>query len=165
MKIFVVILFACLTLQGIGAEEPAEGKEPKVLLVYEESNKNIDPWTAIFREELRKQRISFLDVPAATARGVDLSSYDFIVVYGAVMAFTSKEPIRDWLGESKTMNGKKTALFVTANRWYLEKYTAQLTDALKKNGSVPIDVVSAATKKMSDPEKQMLVSEFVKGIR
>lgn len=164
MKRFTAVFCLILASLNIGSQEVDADKSQSVLLIYEESNKNIDPWRAVFREEFSRLGVPYEDIPAAGVGKTDLAAYRAIVVYGSVMAFATKEPIRDWLDGAAKITAKKTALFVTANRWFLEKYTGQLVAALEKKNLAPVDVVSAATKNLKAGDKTALVAEFAKKI-
>ena len=137
-----------------------QGK-PRVLLAYELADKNLDPWRALFRTELDAAGYAIEEVEAARLSAATLSGYDLIVIHGAVMAFTFKEPMRDWLNTKPKLAGRKVALFVTANRWFLKKYDDQLLGLLKKADASIVDAVSTATKALSDGEKRQFVRAFV----
>jgi lactam utilization protein B len=92
---------------------------------------------------------------------MDLTKYSAVLVHGMVMAFASKSPVRDWLKAEKRLEGKKVYLFVTANRWFLDKLYKQLGDLLARDKAGSVDAVSAATKKMDDAAKEAAVRAFV----
>ncbi|MCX7028314.1 MAG: hypothetical protein NT061_12725 [Spirochaetes bacterium] len=135
--------------------------KPRILLAYELADKNLDPWRAFFRTELDSAGYALEEVEAARLSATTLSNYDLIVIYGAVMAFTFKEPMRDWLNTKPKLAGGKVALFVTANRWFLRKYNDQLLGLLRQADAIIVDAVSTATKALSDDEKRRLVRAFV----
>jgi hypothetical protein len=92
---------------------------------------------------------------------MDLAKYRAVLVHGMVMAFASKSPVRDWLKAERRLEGKKVFLFVTANRWFLDKLYKQLGDLLMKDKAGAVDAVSAATKKMDAAAKESAVRAFV----
>jgi hypothetical protein len=165
-----VFLLVVVAASGIAAQTPASSKttdavthpgKPRVLLAYELADKTLDPWRALLRTELDSAGYALEEGEAARLSPATLSNYDLIVIHGAVMAFTFKEPMRDWLNTSPKLAGRKVALFVTANRWFLEKYDGQLAGLLKKADASIVDAVSTATKSLSDVEKRGLVRAFV----
>jgi hypothetical protein len=169
-KYLCVFLLVLVAASGLAAQATASTKttdaathpgKPRVLLAYELADKNLDPWRALFRTELDSAGYALEEVEAAKLSAATLSNYDLIVIHGAVMAFTFKEPIRDWLNTSPKLAGRQVALFVTANRWFLEKYDGQLTGLLKKADASIVDAVSTATKSLSDGEKRQFVRAFV----
>ena len=78
-----------------------------------------------------------------------------------VMAFAMKSPVRDWLKAEKRLEGERVALYVTANRWSLDKLTKQLVDLVKKDKAEPVDAVSTATKPMDAAAKEAAARNFV----
>jgi len=133
----------------------------KILFAYEESNEKLDPWLARFNSAFSAANLTADKKAATDLASADFSKYDLIVVYGAVMAFTAKEPLRDWLTKESGLSGKKVALFVTANRWFLKKYDDQLLSLLKQKNASVVDAVSGATKDLSESEKRKMVGDFV----
>ena len=166
-----IILFASITMlfaQTTTAQEPpaqvsaANGTAgKKILFAFEESNEKLDPWLSRFNVAFVAANVNVDKKAASELASVDFSKYDLIVVYGAVMAFTSKEPLREWLTKENRLAGTKVALFVTANRWFLKKYDDQLLGLLKKNKVTVVDAVSGATKDLSEIDKQKMVGDFV----
>ena len=157
-KIVILLVMSVLILSGIFAENPASGTSKKVLLIFEESNENTDPWLARLRAAFASNNIQFDEKSAAQMSGTEMSSYDLIYIYGTVMAFTGKEPIRDWLKTGPAVDGRKIFLFITANRWFVDKYTGQLTDLLEDGNADIVDTVSAATKELTDEEKDRIIA-------
>jgi len=154
------VLYVLLVLITAGCLFGNEQK--KVLFVYEESNEKLDPWLTLFRTQMSGMNL-IVDESAASAVGdKNLSSYDSILIYGSVMAFTSKEPVRDWLETEPDLTDKDVLLFVTANRWFLDKYTDQLVALLKGRNAQLVDAVTAATKNLSSDEKKKLVADHLK---
>ena len=135
--------------------------DKKILFAYEESNEKLDPWLARFNSAFSAANLTADKKAATDLASADFSKYDLIVVYGAVMAFTAKEPLRDWLTKESGLSGKKVALFVTANRWFLKKYDDQLLSLLKQKNANVVDAVSGATKDLTESEKQKMVGDFV----
>lgn len=160
MAIIASLAVFAVTGQRATTQQPAAEKL-SVLFVYEEENEKLSPWIASFREELRAANVVFDECPAKDALAVDLSKYDRILVYGAVIAFTANEPVRDWLAKEDRLSGKSVTLAVTANRWFLKKYHGQLIDLLKKKRALTVDAVSAATKNLSVAEKKELAKKTV----
>lgn len=142
MKKIPVIVFGCLLAASLGAETVSG----KVLYVYDEVNEQSKPYISYFRDGFAAAGISFDEAAASGLKAKDLSSYEFIVVHGMVMAFNSKSPVRDWLKTKPDLDGKKVSLFVTANRWFLKNLFGQLTELLRKENADVIDAVSMATK-------------------
>ncbi|MFA6007946.1 MAG: hypothetical protein WC784_04890 [Candidatus Shapirobacteria bacterium] len=165
MKKFAILcLFLLAAMSGAFAQK-AFGAPQRILLAYELVDKGIDPWRAYFRDEYSSPDYVLEEIEASKLSAMKPSDYDFIIVYGAVMAFTSKEPIRDWLNTNPKLAQKNVGLFVTANRWFLKKYNDQLLSLLKKSGATVVDAVSAETKKLSDKEKQQLVHTFAQKVK
>jgi hypothetical protein len=161
-----LMLFAlCASLAVCAFGQQAAGADAngvrKVLFVYEEDEDKLMPWIDSFREELRESGISFDECPAKEAPAADVAKYDAILIYGAVIAFASQEPVRDWLGKESRLSGKSVSLIVTANRWSLEKYYGQLTKLLADKRAVTVDSVSSATKKLSETDRKALVKAAV----
>jgi hypothetical protein len=136
----------------------------KILFAYEESNEKLDPWIGRFNNAFAAADINVVKKPALDLSSTDISKYDLIVIYGSVMAFTSKEPLRDWLSKENRLAGKNVALFVTANRWFLKKYDDQLLSLLKQKNANVVDAVSGATKDLDDTAKERMVGDFVRKI-
>lgn len=158
----LLFLFCILGASLLYAETPVSSESGKILFVYEESNEQLDPWIARMENYLNRQGIPFDKMAAAEASSLELedfSSYRGLVLYGAVMAFTSNEPLRDWLKEEPSLQDQKVLLLVTANRWFLPKYTRQLKSLLKDEGAELIDDVTAVTKDLSEEEKDALLQE------
>jgi len=151
-RIFLCVFLVLIIGGGVFGNEPK-----KVLFVYEESNKKIDPWLTLFRSQMTNGDYEFDESPASTTGTKDFSSYDSLVIYASVMAFSMKEPVRDWLETEPVLAGKDVLLFVTASRWFLDKYTEQLVSLIKRRNAHVVDVVSSATKKLSPDEKKKLV--------
>jgi len=156
-KILLTFILATMALVATVAENP-------LLFVYEESNDNTDPWLEMLRHNLKSRSIDFEEKSASDLEGVDLSSFDRVFFYGAVMGFTLKEPLRSWLDSSPDLTGKKVSLLVTASRWFLEKYTAQLEERLEESGAGKIDAISSVTQNLSDEEKESIAAAAVAAI-
>ena len=158
----IVLLAVMACLHGFAFAEQTGSQGPKsVLVVYEESQPGIDAWRTLFREELAAANFKTDEKTAAEAVSSDPAKYDQVIIYGTVMAFTTKEPIRDWLEKKQTFSGRPVRLFVTANRWFLKEYHGKLQELLKKDGANVVDAVSAATAKLTDGDKRSLVHDFV----
>lgn len=143
----------------------AQEARNKVLYVYDEVNEQSEPYIANFRSALAAAGVSFDEVTAADlAAGktsVNPASYDRVLIHGMVMAFNGKSPVRDWLKKKPALEGTKVSLFVTANRWFLDKLFAQLTGLVKKDGGELVDAVSMATKDTTDAEEKAAVEAQV----
>jgi len=137
---------------------------PAVLYVFEESNENIDPWNDLFQKKLRELGYTYDAAAAGQMNSVSLEKYSHVIIHGAVMAFASKEPVRDWLKTGPNLSGKRIVLFVTANRWFLGKYFNQLLSLLGERGAEVVDSVSSATKDLTAEEKAALVDQVVRVI-
>jgi len=153
------VLIVSLLLAAAGCIFGNEQK--KVLFVYEERNESIDPWLTLFRSRLNEQNLSFDESDAASAVSRDLSAYDTVLIYGTVMAFTAKEPVRDWLSKEPDLEGKDVQLFVTAHRWFVDKYTRQLVSLIRGRNAQLVDAVSSATKEMNPGDKKSFVDDHL----
>jgi hypothetical protein len=141
--------------------QTASSIQKNALIIYEEENTFISPWINLITAELTSSNISVEKVPALKANTKDFSKYSYIIIYGAVMAFTQNEPIRDWLEKEVDFFGRKVNLIITAGTGDLEKYNDQLKKLFKKDRAIVVDTVTSATKKLSAEEKKLLVKGFV----
>ena len=157
----VILLSGLGALYGQQESDASKSKDRIVLLAFEESNEKIDPWLERFRKVLRAENVHFEEKAAKELATTDLAKYDLIIIYGAVMAFTAKEPLRDWLSKEPRLSGMKVGLLVTANRWFLGEYYAQLTDLLKNRKATMVDAVSAATEALKEDAKDKILMDFV----
>lgn len=166
MKYFLTAFFLSMTVFAFSQQAVSTDASAKrtVLFVYEEDNEKLGPWLERFRNEFRSSGVLFDELPAKEVATADVAKYDTIVIYGTVMAFASMEPVRDWLAKETRLSGKKVGLIVTANSWSLKKYYGQLTELLKKKQIVPVDAVSAATKNLTETEKNALVKNSIGAI-
>jgi len=147
---------------GLSAQNPIPKTETtRVLYVYEENNPSLDVWKRLIKMEYLASGFQFEERSAAELGTVDLSRYDSILIHGAVMVFTWKEPLRDWLERNQTFAGRRVVLLVTANQWFLKEYQTRLAELLQKSRA-QVDVVSAATKSLTDQEKLQLVRETIR---
>ena len=135
--------------------------QAKILYVYDEVNDQSKPYIGWFKTALEANGIAYDEATAMQAAQRDLSQYRLILAHGMVMAFDSKSPVRDWLKAERRLAGKPVALFVTANRWFLDKLTKELRDLLDKDGATTVDALSTATKKLDVAGKQAAVNAFV----
>jgi hypothetical protein len=159
-----VLFAACLVAtlaQVLSAQAAAPATAGKVLYVYDQVNDKATPYIGHFEASLAAEGIAFDEATAAQAATMDLSSYRVILVHGMVMAFATSSPVRDWLKAEKRLGGKRVALFVTANRWSLDKLYKQLVDLLKKDRAEPVDAISTATKSLDADAKAAAVRSFV----
>ena len=158
MKRAIAILFAVTCVIATLAAQTAP---PRTLFVYDEVNDQTKPYISHFREAFAASGTAFDEAAAADLKGRDLSRYDVVVLHGIVQAFNMKSPIRDWLKTKPDLAGKRIYLFVTANRWFLDKLNRDLTGLLAKAGVKPVDAVSMATKDTDDAAERAAVIRFV----
>ena len=130
MKKLALMITLLAMISMLIAQESAAQVQPengttgkKILFAYEESNEKLDRWLARFNSAFTAANSNVDKKAALELSSTDLSKYDLIVIYGSVMAFASKEPLRDWLTKENRLAGTKVALFVTANRWFLKNTT------------------------------------------
>jgi hypothetical protein len=154
-----MLMLACFILLACALGAQASGR--KILYVYDEVNNNSKPYIDYFREALTAQGIAYDEATASQVASKDLSGYQTILVHGMVMAFASKSPVRDWLKADRRLEGKNVELFVTANRWFVDKLFKQLSDLLAKDKADSVDAVSMATKSMDAAAKKAAVRSFV----
>jgi hypothetical protein len=154
-----LLLVGCLAVLALSVA--AQPRAEKLLFVYDEVNEQSRPYIEYFKKALAAQGLAYDEATAAQAQAMDPREYRAVLIHGMVMAFTTKSPVRDWLKSEKRLEGKPVALFVTANRWFLEKLYGQLLDLLKKDKAVSVDSVSSATKAMDDAAKEAAVRSFV----
>jgi hypothetical protein len=157
MKKFLILLCLASIAVALGAQAPAG----KILYVYDEANEQSAPYIGYFKSALAAEGIEYDETTAARVPAMDLTKYRALLVHGMVMAFTSKSPVRDWLKAEKRLAGRRVALLVTANRWFLDKHFKQLGGLLEKDGAAPVDAVSAATKNLDAAAKEAAVRNIV----
>ena len=116
--IFIILIFTVLTL-CLSAQ--SEGSRKEILYIHEESNENIDPWKDMFESVITENNFKLTTKTASDLDSTNLDSYDYIIIHASVMAFTFKEPIRDWLKTYPDLSDNSVVLFVTANRWFSGK--------------------------------------------
>jgi hypothetical protein len=161
----VLLSLAFLACAGIAMAEDLEPGARKVLYVYDEVNKNSEPYIGYFRKAFTEASIAFDEASVADIKGKNLADYRAIVMHGMVMAFNSKSELRDWLKTSPDLKDRKVSLFVTANRWFLDNLYRDLTGLLKKDGADVIDAVSQATKNLNEEGKMALVKAQVSKLK
>ena len=154
-------LFAILCLSTALAALGAQTAKIKALYVYDEVDEHSTPYLGHFRDAFAAEGIAHDEVIAAEAASKDLSQYDAVVVHGMVMAFAMKSPVRDWLKTGPNLAGKKVALLVTANRWFLGTLFGQLSKLAAKTGAATVDAVSMATQKTDAAEETAAVRRQV----
>ncbi|OHD80174.1 MAG: hypothetical protein A3J97_06155 [Spirochaetes bacterium RIFOXYC1_FULL_54_7] len=159
MKRMVILACTILVTLSLGADPALK----EVLHVYDEVNDNSKPYLGYFGEVYANQGIDHYQVTVAELEAVDLERYDTIVIHAMVMAFNMKSPVRDWLKTKPPLAGKKTYLFVTANRWYLDRLYGQLTSLLE--GNTELDAVSMATKDLDETSKRAVVQALAARIK
>lgn len=158
MRRFLVVACLAALAAALGAQVAVNGK---VLYVYDEVNDQSKPYIAWFKAAFAAEGIAYDEATASQMKAIDPSKYRALVVHGMVMAFNSKSPVRNWLKAEGRLAGERVSLFVTANRWFLDKLYGQLTDLLKKDRVQSIDGFSAATKSMDAAAKEAAVRAFV----
>jgi hypothetical protein len=164
MKICIVAMISLLFCIANVQSNDTVTNSSNILFVYEQADEKINQWVELFKKEFAKQNRSVEYVVSADANKKNISSFSSVVIYGAVLAFTFKEPVRDWLKTDVNLTGKKVHLIVTANRWFVEDYFKQLKNELTKKKAEPVNAVSTATAKLSDTDKATFVNNFVKNI-
>lgn len=160
-----LLCLSFLACAGFVSAEDAGSGAQKVLYVYDEVNKNSEPYIGYFRKAFNEAGIAFDEVAVADIKSKNLADYRAIVMHGMVMGFNSKSEIRDWLKTSPDLKNRKVSLFVTANRWFLANLYRDLTGLLKTEGADVIDAVSQATKKLSEDDKLALVRAQVSKLK
>jgi hypothetical protein len=159
MKRMIILACTILAALSLGADPLSRG----VLHVYDEMNDNATPYLGYFKEAYANRGVEYRHVTIADLKADDLASHDTIVIHAMVMAFNMKSPVRDWLKTNPPLSGKRTYLFVTANRWFLDKLYGQLTGLL--DGKTGLDAVSMATKDLDETAKQAAVQAQVDKLR
>ena len=149
-------------LAGLASAAFAQNK--KALLIYDEDNKESAPYRAALASELREVGFYCEVTSVAKLSTQDLAHCDLVVIYSIVMAFASKSPLRDWLKSGPDLAGRKVAILVTANRWKLSDLYKQQLDLLAKRRADVVDSVSAATKNLTQADKDALIRDFAKSI-
>jgi hypothetical protein len=139
--------------------QDAVGK--RALFVYDGDIDELKPCIGYFHDAMKEAGLQADEIAAPKMKGKDLGQYDLILIYGAVMAFGSQSPVRDWLKTKPDLERRKVALFVTANRWFLDSVYRQLLSLLGKDKADVVDAASAATQKLSEGDKRALVAEHV----
>lgn len=137
----------------------AQTAQQSILFLYEESNENIDPWIQRISQGLSERGISYQARAAADIDAADLEDTQRILLFGSVMGFTLSEPLRAWLNSEPEIKGKEVVLLVTAGRWFLDRYTLQLTERLNQNEAMVIDAVASVTEELTDQQKDQLVTQ------
>lgn len=151
-----IVVFSLIGMYAFA--DPAAGR---VLYVYDEVNEQSRPYIAHFRASLQAAGRPFDEAAAGELAKKDLAAYDFIVIHGMVMAFNAKSPVRDWLKTQPGITGKKVALLVTANRWFLANLFEDLQDLLNKEKADVLDAVSMATKTTTDADEAAAVTKLI----
>lgn len=161
-KVLTAILLGMMIAGGsiAVAQEQAQNAE-KVLFIYDETNDSSKAYIEYFREAFKDAGIAYDETSAIDAKAKNPGEYRAVMIYGMVMAFNAKSPVRDWLKTSPDLKGMKVSLLVTANRWFLKDLYKDLTGLLKKNDADVIDAVSTATKKLDTQAKIDLVRQQV----
>jgi hypothetical protein len=160
----IVIISMMLFAASIYSNDTLSDDGHDMLFVYEENNEQIDKWVELFKTEFNDLKRTVEFVTSADAHKKNVTSFSTVVIYGAVQAFTFKEPVREWLKSDVSLAGKKVFLLVTANRWFAADYLKQLKNELTKKNAETVNAVSAATAKMSDTDKTAFVKQFIQNI-
>jgi peptidase E len=165
MKYGVVMMISLLMCIGMAhSNDTVTSNGSNILFVYEEKNEQIDPWVELFKKTFSAQNRNVEYVASADANKRNVASFSSVVIYGAVQAFTFKEPVREWLKTDVNLAGKKVHLIVTASRWFAADYFKQLKKELAKKNAETVNAVSTATAKMSEADKATYVNNFVQSI-
>jgi len=165
MDFRIIVMVSLLVFSGSSySSDTVSNGGNDILFVYEEKNEQIDPWVDMFKNAFNEQKRNVEYVVSADAHKKDVELFATVVVYGAVQAFTFKEPVREWLKSDVNLAGKKVALIVTASRWFATDYFDQLKKELTKKKAETVNAVSAATAKMSEDDKATFVSTFINNI-
>ena len=126
----------------------------KVLFVYDTIDKASAFYVGTIRENLKKAQFLVDEASSGGLRQKDPLPYNHVVIYGMVLAFNLKSPVRDWLKSQKNLENKKIFIFVTANRWFNEKLCKELAKLATKQRATVVDAVSMATNKATNEEKR-----------
>jgi len=156
----VAFFFVVVAFDGgksVCAQEDTAGV--KVLFVYDTLDDKSSFFITTFREELTALPCTVDEAAVENSKTGDLSHYSLLVIYSRIMAFDMKSPVRKWIEGQKSFGKKKIALFVTTNRWFLEKHFSRLKDLLGKRNADVVDAVSMATKDLTDEQKKAWVRE------
>jgi putative aminopeptidase FrvX len=113
------------------------------------------------RELLGKEAFQVEVASSDGLRNKDASPYQYVVIYGEVMAFTMKSAVKKWVKAQKSLENKKLLVFVTASRWFNEKLRKDLVTLAEKKRATVVDAVSMATKKATEAEKHEKIRALI----
>jgi|WetSurMetagenome_2_1015567.scaffolds.fasta_scaffold88704_1 hypothetical protein len=151
-SIILTTIFLCVFPSR--ADDTLTTAHDKVLFVYDTITKATTFYVETIRENLKKESFQVDEASSGGLRQKDPSQYNHVVIYGMVMAFDLKSPVRGWLKSQKSLENKNVFIFVTANRWFNENLLKDLTKLATKKRATVVDAVSMATNKVSDAEKR-----------
>ncbi|MBI9098054.1 MAG: hypothetical protein JEY91_06230 [Spirochaetaceae bacterium] len=160
MKYKLIMVFILITLPF-----NIFGDSKKALFLYDMFDDESELYINMIRQSFDLINLPYDEVALEVGDVPDFSLYDRVFIYGKVMAFNLKSPIRDWLKTRPSLKGPDIYLLLTANRWFIDKYTRQISELTKENGGIVVDAVSSATKDLSDEEKRGLVSSLFSGFQ
>ncbi len=140
------------------------GETRKSLFLYDMDDKEGRLYIQEIRKQFDEKNLAFDEIAVESEQVPDLSGYARVLIYGKVMAFNQMSPIRDWLTSSPVPKDQDFYLLLTANRWFLNKYTRQIEGLVVEKGGIVADAVSAATKDLTEQEKKGLVSDLFRNI-
>jgi menaquinone-dependent protoporphyrinogen IX oxidase len=137
--------------------------QTQVLFIYDnlkDSNKiSIDA----LRNKLETAGIAYkeYDLKKSKRDDINLSEYDYILIYSEVRAFKIRRPLRKWLSRTESFKGKKIGAYVTG---ITDKYSYRAAKQFKsvitaKDGEI-IDAVSSATRKLTEQQKKDKIDRF-----
>lgn len=149
-------------VSGVVAQE--QSVTPRVLFVYDTLDDKSSFFITTFRDELQALPCRVDEAAVEHSAVGDISPYSLLVVYSRIMAFDMKSPVRKWIKKMKSYNATRVALFVTANRWFLEKHFNRVQAMLQSRDADIVDAVSMATKDMTDKEKRAKVRTFLEDV-
>lgn len=158
------IILVMATPTAVVAENPMSSGS-SVLLVHDGQKNYTSPFLQRFRASFAETGIEYDELTCDQLVGKDLTQYDRIVVYAMVMAFNTSSPVRKWMKDAEGINGKKLFLFVTGHNAFEKDLKAQLRAAAEDHGAIVVDAVSAATKKLTEAEKDDLVRLQVQRVK
>ncbi len=159
MKKAVFIALCCLLLP-LSAHNQVK---TKVLFVYDSLNERNESFISTVKDALNKENIDVKewDLKANKRKEIDLTAYDYLLIYGEVRAFSPRIYLRRWLRRNESFHSKKIGLYVTG---YTPRYSRKIAARLKKiitckNGQV-VDAITSATAQVSEDRKQQAARHF-----
>lgn len=139
----------------------ASADSTKTLFLYDTLDTDSRFFIETFRDAFKEANIDIKEGAVAEKQAIDFSDVTDIVLYSRVMAFDMKSPLRKWVTEQKTFEGKRLYLYVTANRWFYEKHFDKFLNLIKDRNGTLVDAVTTATSKLTDDQKRGQVRTFI----